>query len=216
MKFEDMKVIWDSQNEEPLFAVNQQGLKSILEKKGREFNRLIFWQEAQTYISTTMVVALLSLALVGYYTGALEGLRGVRMTQWDAIALVLGILCWLQFALRVYFGRVHQRRLDQEHVRNLREELDRDIKKAGFEIQARRLPVLITGFIPPHIGGILFTWVVFRASGLPGWSIIPFVCVMLGGFIYETRMQLRLVETKLKPRKRELEGLLEKLTESER
>lgn len=214
MEFEEMKVIWDSQNEEPLFAVNQHGLELMLEKKARAFNRFIFWQEAQSYIAATMVVALSGTALIGYFTGGLERLKGVPMTKFDGMALCVSILAWLFFAFRVYFGRRKQRSMEQEETHSLLAEVERDIAKVEFEIHVRKLPVLISGFIPPHIGGILFTWVVFRASGLPGWSILPFIAVMLFGFYYETKTQLGLVKGKLEPRKRELENLHKKLLES--
>ena len=60
MEFEDMKVIWDSQSDEPLYAVDEDGLQAMLRKKAQEFKRLVFWQEAQTYGSSLFVVVIIS------------------------------------------------------------------------------------------------------------------------------------------------------------
>lgn len=215
MEFEDMKVIWDSQNKEPLFAVNQAGLKSVLDQKAREFKRLIFWQEAQSYISCAVVVGMTCLALIGYFTGALERLKGIPMNQWHAAALGLGVVCWLQFGLRVYLGRSAQRHREGKHPKTLLEELERDIDQVQFEIAARKLSTLILGFIPPHVGGFLFTYVIFHVTGVPSWALVPFAGVMFAGFVIETRMQRALVRDKFVPRRQELEALKAKLLAQE-
>ena len=56
MEFEDMKVIWDSQEKAPLYAMNEEGLHDLLRGKGRKFRRLIFWQQWQSYLSSLFVV----------------------------------------------------------------------------------------------------------------------------------------------------------------
>ena len=216
MEFEDMKVIWDSQNEEPLYAVNRDGLRAMLEKKARAFRRFVFWQTAQTYGSSIMVIAVISVAVFGYFTGGLERLRGVEMTVWDAIALFVGIACWARFGIRFHLNRIRRLKTDNRITKTLADELDRDIERVNDEIAGRELGVLVRGYIPPHVGGMLFTWVVFRASGIAEWAIVPFIGVMITGFVWETRMQLRLVTDKLLPRKRELEVLRQKLEDGGR
>lgn len=41
MEFEDMKMIWDSQNNEPLYAINQEALNKRIQDKGRSVTRLL-------------------------------------------------------------------------------------------------------------------------------------------------------------------------------
>ncbi|VAW42950.1 hypothetical protein MNBD_CHLOROFLEXI01-2492 [hydrothermal vent metagenome] len=41
MEFEDMKMIWDSQNNEPLYAINQEALHKRIQDKGRSVTRLL-------------------------------------------------------------------------------------------------------------------------------------------------------------------------------
>ena len=42
MNFEDMKVIWDSQNVEPHYAVNEKGLHALLRTKSEKLRKLIW------------------------------------------------------------------------------------------------------------------------------------------------------------------------------
>ena len=157
MEFEDMKVIWDTQNEEPLYAVDQSGLRAMLETKAQEFKKFVFWQAAQTYGSSIMVVVMILLALIGYFSGGLERIKGVEMTFWDVSALFVGITCWLQFGIRFYLSRVQRLKADARETESLADELERDIERVDHEIGARELWVLIFGFIPPHVGALLFT-----------------------------------------------------------
>ena len=41
MEFEDMKLIWDSQNNEPLYAINQEALYRKIQSKGRSITRTL-------------------------------------------------------------------------------------------------------------------------------------------------------------------------------
>ncbi len=212
MEFEDMKVIWDSQNDEPLYAVNEDGLQAMLRKKAQAFKRLVFWQEAQTYGSSLFVVIIISMALIGYFTGVLESLQGVQLGTWDAVALFVGVTCWAQFGLNVYIGRSKQKERESQFSETLRDEIDRDIERVDFEIAARKH--LVRGFVPPYAGAFLFNWVIFRASGVE-WMMIPMVVFMIGAFLFELSSQRRLVANKLIPRKEELETLRNKLIQSE-
>lgn len=213
MEFEDMKVIWDSQEQEPLYAVNEDGLQAVLRKKAEEFKRLVFWQEAQTYGSSLFVVIMISIALVAYFTGVLERLRGVQLQTWHAAALFVGVACWAQFGLNVYVARRKQKERERRYSETLRDEIDRDLERVDFEIASRKH--LARGFVPPYVGAFLFNWVIFRATGVE-WVMIPLVVVMVGAFVFELNSQRRLVHNKLIPRKEELEALRSKLVCAEK
>ena len=58
MEFEEMKVVWDAQNQEPLYAVYESGLRARMEQSVREFNKGIFWRDARE-IGIGLVVGLL-------------------------------------------------------------------------------------------------------------------------------------------------------------
>lgn len=211
MKFEDMKVIWNAQNEEPLYAVNEQGLHDVLRQKSLKLKRLIFWQEAQTYGSSLFVIGVISALLFGYFAGFMDKLA----SRWDVLALFLAAGGWIYFGGRVFLARMQQRerQRSRDFTSSLRDELERDIRQLEFEIETRKR--ILLGFIPPYAGGLLFLWAYFRMQGAPEWMIIPFIVFMVGAMFWETRSQQRLVDRKLRPRKRELESLRDKLARAD-
>ena len=211
MNLEELKVIWDTQNKAPLYAVNEKGLHAIFRSKSEKLKRLIFWQEAQTYLSSLFVVTVIVALLVACIGGFLRELP----TAWDVIALFAAAGGWIYFGASVFLERRRQRRRQRERAfsTSLRDEIDRDIAQLEFEIRSRNHVAL--GFIPPYVGGALLLLIYFRLTGAPLWFLIPIVAFMIGAFIWESRSQQRLAESNLKPKKRELESLREKLTNGE-
>ena len=215
MNFEELKVIWDSQNEEPHYAVNEDSLHSIFRSKSKKLRRLIFWQEIQTYGSSGFVLTVISTILVAHWTGLITRVssRWNALTQLDIVILLVAASGWLYFAGSIYLKRRKQRRKNAVYTSSLRDELERDIEQVKYEIKARQH--LVRGFLPPYTGGILFMWVFFRMSGTPDWAILPFIFIMIGGLIFESRCQQKLVDRELVPRQQDLESLREKLIGAE-
>ena len=211
MNFEQLKVIWDSQSEESHYAINETELHSLLRQKSGKLHRFIFWQVFQTYASSAFLILMISLLLIGVSTGLL----GRLSSGWDVFALVIAATGWMYFAGSVYFSRRRQkqRQLEAAYTASMRDELERDIKQVDYEIAARSH--LWLGFLPPYIGALLFTWVVFRLSGTPEWAIVPFALFMVVAYFFESRSQQRLVDEDLRLRKRELVALRETLLSNE-
>lgn len=215
MNFDDLKVIWDSQNVEPHYAVNEEGLHSVLRTKSEKLRKLIWWQEIQTYGSSTLMLGAISALLITHWTGMLTRVsaKWIEPSQWEVLGLLVAAAGWLYFGGSIYLNRKKQRRRAAEYTSSLRDELERDIEQVDYEINARKH--LVRGFIPPYTGGILFIWVFFRISGLPDWPIIPFTLFMIGALLFESRSQQGLVDRELVPRKQDLESLREKLNKAE-
>ena len=209
MDFDDLKVTWDSQSEELLYSVNEDGLRAVLRKKHQEFKRLVYWQELQTYGSSLLFVTVVSIAFIA---GFMEMFQP-ETTRWDSLALLLAASGWLYFGGKIYVGRKKQEQRERKFTSSLRDELDRDIAQVEYQISSRKHIVL--GFIPPYAGAILFMWVVFRMTGVTEWAVVPLTAAMIGGLVLESRSQQRLVDHKLAPRKEELESLRDKLVAKE-
>lgn len=215
MRFNDLKVVWDSQNVEPHYAIDEEGLHSVLRAKSEKLRRIIFWQELQTYGSTTLMLVIISALLITHWTGMLTKIshKWMEPNQWEVLGLLVAAAGWLYFGGSIYLNRKKQKRRAAEYTSTLRDELERDIEQVNYEINSRKH--LVLGFIPPYTGGVLLIWVFFRISGLPDWPIIPFTLFMIGALIFESRCQASLVERKLVPRKLDLEALREKLNNAE-
>jgi hypothetical protein len=214
MEFEDMKVIWDSQEKAPLYAMNEEGLHDLLRGKGRKFRRLIFWQQWQSYLSSLFVVLVIFAILGAHFLGAFnEPGELAPTTGWDVMALLVAAACWIQFAVSIYIGQKRQERREREFAGTLLGDVDRDIEQTRYQITTRRN--IVTGFIPPYVGACLIQLVVFRSQGLSEWTMVPVIALLIFCLIVESRSQQRLVDQTIHPRLRELETLRAKLTDPE-
>jgi hypothetical protein len=211
MEFEDLQVIWDSQKDEPLYGVNEEGLHNTLRNNSKRFRRVIFWQHLQTFCGCTIAIT----AIVGLLLLNASGLLGVigssrALHGWEIAASLLSLLCWLQFALSVYLGNRQQKIQEKHDSRSLRDDLDKDIIRTRYQIRTRSHIML--GFVPPYFGSTLWIIVVFGVSGISPWAMVPVIVAMITALVIESRCQRRFVEQQITPRLHELETLREKLT----
>lgn len=214
MNFEDMKTLWDSQNAEPLYAVNADGLREVMQEKTRKFERLIRWQEILTYGSTAFVLT----ALFGYLVADYMGIIGKfgpldQLTGWDKLSLVLSVAFWSRFAWSYHAGKQRQSGLERTHTSSLLGEIERDLAQVNFQIKARAR--LVWDYLPPYAGSVLFALVALRGAGIKAGLTVPLIVLAVVAMAIEVRGQQRLVDHKIRPRKRELEALRAKLTQSE-
>jgi hypothetical protein len=212
MEFEDIQVIWNSEHDEPLYGVNEEGLHNTLINKSKQFRRVIFWQTFQTFCGCTIAItAIAGLILLNAF-GVLGDIGSSRaLYGWEIAALLVALLCWLQFGLSVYLGNRQQKKNGEKHdTTSLRDDLDKEINCTKYQINTRSQIML--GFVPPYIGSTLLIIIVFGVSGISYWAIVPVVVVMATALIIESRCQRRFVEQKITPILHELETLREKLT----
>ncbi|MCP4890540.1 hypothetical protein N9D23_06070 [Rubripirellula sp.] len=212
MQFEDLQVIWNSQRDRPLYGFDEAGLQQILRGNRQRFQRFLFWQHVQTYGSTLFMLTLIGAILIANFTGVPDKIDSLRaLAGWEVVALLVAMVCWLQFSLSVYLGQKMRKRREQSTTHSLREDLDKEICHTMYEIKARRNPLL--GFIPPYAGVGLFLLVVFGVTGVSTWLLAFFLVVMVITLVIESRSQRRLAERDMTHRLRDLEILREKLVD---
>ena len=214
MDFEDMQVIWDSQNKQPLYGVDEAGLHTILRTKSQKFGRLIFWQQTLSYLSSLLVITSILMILLANYAGLLDGPPWAALSGWDILALLVAMSCWVHFGVSIYFGQKRQKHRERQFTTSLRDDLDRGIEQTEYQIRTRKH--LLLGFLPPSVGVALLMFVGFRMGSVSQWLLVPVIVVLLVNLVFESRSQQRLVEREIVPRKQELETLREKLTERQR
>jgi hypothetical protein len=211
MEFEDLQVIWNSQHDEPLYGVNEEGLHNTLRNKSKQFRRVIFWQHLQTFCGCTIAITAIAGLLLLNAFGVLGNIGSSRaLYGWELAALLVALICWLQFGLSVYLGNRQQKNREKHDTTSLRDDLDKEINRTKYQINTRAHIML--GFAPPYLGSSLWIIIVFGISGISYWAMLPVVLVMATALIIESRCQQRFVEREIVPRLRELETLREKLT----
>lgn len=190
MEFEEMQMIWDSQNEEPLYAINRQALHARIKEKRRAIETTLYTFEWILIIANLLAGLIILLSaneadyLLNYVTAV--GIFGLA-----------GYMYWVQ---------QKRKQNEQKFDDSLLGDIDKGIMQVEYQIQRSRtllwwcvLPATII-FSLPLIGNFLLfvMWAVMAGSyALSYW---------------QTEKEIRAVHL---PRKQELESLRKLLLETD-
>ena len=215
MEFEEMRLVWDSQKNEPLYAVNRAGLHAMLIRKSRAVRRAVFWQDLRE-----ISMGICACALLVTFAGLLMNGEPHRLAEWfnikvhstvaDLLALFLAGVLWFEYSIYRLIGRKRQEFRERQFNTSLGGDLEREISRADYQIRTTRT-VFWWGLLPIWTGNYLFLYVAARLLHLPAWIVSLFAFVLLGLIIIDVWLKQRPIENELLPWKRELESLREKL-----
>ena len=212
MDFDELKVIWDTQEEQPLYAINEAGLNRVLSKRRRKLARLIFWQELQTYIAAAFSVGVIVLIIcLDYFGVSWKAGHQVDLSRWDALALIVSAALWLRFACHIFKGRQKQKRLERKSAPTLLDRIDSDISQVEYQIRVRKQ--ILWHYLSVYAGVWLFLLVIIHITGQSVWLMAPLIAICVVALVIETRAQRRMVDLEMHPWKRELHALRAKLTD---
>ncbi len=178
-----MKVIWDSQNEEKLYAINEDALYAQIKRKGKSVNRSLQRFE-MVMIGVNVLVAIALIVAEFPYNGDLYGLLLPNI-----------YIAYAVLAMILRRARAQQERL---FVQSMMGELDKAIWRANYLIKRSR--ELIWWYLLPLTiltAGEIF----FNGQLLLAFAI---VLVMGGVGVLGARWE---VKQKYLPRKESLESL---------
>ena len=184
MEFEEMRKIWDTQNNQPLFVINEAALQRRIQAKANRASRISNMNE----IGLTIIFAAVSIILL--------------LIDGDSIFSYITSFCTLLIAAYVWLGRIRRKREAKEFDRTMLGEIDQAIHNITNEINRARnifwwmflpagLPVLIN-MIYSEVEP--WKWVIIPASFVLAYSLVRWE-----------------MNKKHLPRKRELEQLREVL-----
>lgn len=184
MEFDEMKVLWDSQNNEKLYVINESALFAQIQRKSRSVNRLM------EVVEWVMIGVNL---LVGIFLTA-DTLRDGGPTY----AYALPVLYFGYFAVALYAQRV-RKRAETGFAPTLIGELDKALWQINHLIrQARRM--ILWYLLPIVLVGSAILWL----NGKPLWTgalllLLPAAWLAAGWEIRKFYL----------PKKRSLESLRE-------
>jgi len=220
MDFEELKVIWDSQNDRPLYAVDEEGLHATVRRQSHAFARRMFWRDAREIgTGLTAAACLLTFAwvLASWDEGRLRRLLGpeVDVSRGDALMMLAASALWLFYALYQFVGRKRQERRERDFEPTLRGDLDRTLAQTEYRIRMARGAVS-WGVVPVGLATLLFAYVICKLVPTPPavWLLAAIVIPL--SFAVDAWVKRRPLQTELLAQKRELESLRRKLTEPER
>jgi hypothetical protein len=190
MNFEEMKVIWDSQHREPLYAFNKDALHAIVRRRNADFNRRAAWSQFRE-IAIGLVFGALMLGCAGMFALGdptwLVSLSWIHVpvSVWDARALTAAAVIWFYYAAYMFGARRRQGRREENFGTSLRGDLDRALDHVGFQIRIAR-SIVWWGFLPAWVATVLWIVVFLRLKGVHMWAYGVIAGVMAAAF-YETR-----------------------------
>ena len=123
MEFTEMKIIWDSQNEEKLYAINESALYAQIQKKGKSVGRLLRRFE-MTIIGVNVLVAVLLLV-------------AALINQFDTFYYLLPVV-YLAYALVALVWRWSRHQTDIHFASTMLGELDKAIWQINYLIRRSR------------------------------------------------------------------------------
>jgi hypothetical protein len=228
MEFENLQAIWDTQNDKPVFAMQDARLLVALYQQRERSRRRIFQQQfAPMYVAAALVLVVLGAVFITFLkiTSLIRrfGSRfpmphhGFGMSAWDYVAFAVVAGALLAIVLPMYRERKKHERLQEIFAPSLREELDRGIAQLDFEMGLHSNPRVIRILVLLLIAAVTLNWEAGRTGGNPapwGLALVALVFWFLGaraGFATRKRVMERALE-----RRRALESMRAALDEDRR
>lgn len=219
MDFEAMRVIWNSQNQEPLYAIDEAALHASVQRKSRTIRRRLLWRDIRE-ISLGLLAGIAffvfaGMLAVGHEDGSwLPFGVDVEVARWDAAALVVISGLWLFFAGYQLVSRRRQEQRERRFHPSLRGDLDRMISQTDYRIRMAT-SVVWWGLLPVWLATVLLVQVLFRLVSTPPAVWILVAIVVPVGFALDVLFKRRLMRAEFLRLKQEFVSLRRKLTDSE-
>jgi hypothetical protein len=220
MEFSELKMIWDSQNEEPLYAMNEAALHGVVRRRNEETNRCI----SRCYlveIATGAACGALMLVCAGVlvfgspaWLATFSWIR-VAVSRWDSLGLLVAGGVWFYYCAYMYLARKRQLQREELFAATLRGDIDRALAQTEFQVATAR-SIVWWGLIPVWVATALWVLILLHLSAKPGWTYLLMGVIMLGALAFVVSGKQRAITNRYQPRRRELEALRLKLVDPER
>lgn len=218
MQFEDLQAIWDTQNDQPVFSINDSRLAvGLYQQREQSRRRLLREQFAPAYVMALLMTVALGLTFLSFFVKTVTKMRltDPQMSIWDGAALVAGVAAALAVVVPMYRERRKHEGTQNVFAPSLREELERGISQLDFELsfysksRVWNVPAVLS------LGTSVFLWEVARLNGESApWTMLA---VALGGVAWSVWAGIaasKKVVEQIEQRKRALESMRAALEEN--
>lgn len=186
MEFDEMKRIWDSQNNQPLYAINEAALQ----------NRIVSKKQQVRHISNTS-----EWLLIIVNTAASFAVLGVNVTNDSASWSMYFLAAWMfVVACCVLLSRAYRTREEHRFDRTIQGDLSHAIFVASYQVRLSKL--MQWNILPIAILVVFGMWESGKSLWIAGGLILFFMVTA-----YASRWEHHIYERK----RRELEALRDKL-----
>ena len=192
MEFENLQAIWDTQNDKPVFAMQDARLLVALYQQRERSRQRAF----RIHFAPMYVAALAMLASIWYSIATFRNIdslmrrfkgkfthNGFGLGAWDYAGLAVAAAAILALVVPLYLERKKHERAQQIFAPTLRDELDRGLAQLDFTIRLDRPSRVLRILILLSIAVVMINWEAQRASGnlRPWWTLLWVVGVLIPG-----------------------------------
>jgi hypothetical protein len=209
MNFEELQVIWNTQDQRPLYTIDEAVVQSELFRHRQRLRRTWFrWNIVPAYVAGGMLGVLIAgnLLLVAMSTTIAHSWRAAALSIAAGVVLVF-------FIITVLRDQREERRREEKSPRSVREELEHGIARLEYEIRTGGGGSAGRKAIPLFVAVSLAMWGAADVTGASLWMPAS-AGLMLLGVPVELWRHHRRVTRDLLPRRRSLEALRAKLTDA--
>ena len=206
MDFDQMLKAWNAQDEKPLYGVNQDLLRLVLQGERDKVRRTMRRDRWITYLvgpgMALFGAAWLWIAIVNevpaVYT-AVAAVGAITFAAWVAAF-------WLS----------HRRQALRERAfgNSLRDEIGRNLSLVEYQIANGRWGAALLWTVPVLVGALSIYWLSFQVNtdtGMAWWNHALTVFAIVAAIVITAWGSDREVRRKLEPRREHLRGLLDSL-----
>jgi hypothetical protein len=219
MNFEDLKVVWEAQDQEPLYVVSPTLLHELVrQRRDQERQKTAVRHAVETIVNA--VSRLVTLVLAGClawgepaWLATFSWLKAPVSLR-DAGALFLAGVAWLFCAAYMWTARRRQLQREENLAQSMRGDLERALAHIAFQIRIAR-GIVWWGLIPAWFAAGLFVLVLFHLQQAPAWGYWVIALLMVGTFVAIQWWQHYAIRRLYEPRRQELESLRAKLINPE-
>jgi hypothetical protein len=220
MEFEDLQAIWDTQNNQPVFSINDSRLAVGLYQQREKSRRRLFRKEfAPVYIAALIIAAVCAFLFLAFFVKTITRMRPTDplMSVWDGAALTAAVAATLLIVVPMYCERRKHERIQNVFAPSLRKELEQGISQLDFELSLYRTPRVVKMNILVTIGAMVLVWESARLNGQPApWILLTFVLTVTAFSSWSGLRAMKKGEERMMQRKRALETMLATLDEDVR
>jgi hypothetical protein len=185
MEFENLQAIWDTQNDKPVFAMQDARLLvALYQQRERSRRRIFKSQFAPMYVTALLMFAVLGVLFVTFLFKRRFPHHGFPMSAWDYAGFAVAAGAILAIVVPMYFERKRHERAQEIFAPSLREELDRGIAQLDFEMGLHSNPRVLRILTLLLIAAVILSWEEGRTGGNPtpwGLTLLTLFCLFLGG-----------------------------------
>lgn len=192
MEFEEMQIIWSEQNNEKLFAINENAMYKHIQRKGRSVEKLMGYVEWGMVITNFIIVIILTVDAL---------LDGGPDYQYMISAV------YLAYAIYAVYRRTRRQKAEVPYEPTMVGELDRAIWRLDYLI--RQAKGIFYWYTLPLV---VIVSVTFLLNDKWPWAV-ALILVLVPVSVFGPRWE---INKWYLPKKRELEGLRETLVAEER